>query len=147
MKDIQLVSPNIICASDSILANSDLSIGLWAPNSTIRMLAPAEVLGAGTSEDDFRERFKQADLIKPIVREMAMEDSTLRNYIDNCRLEHWVKSAQEWALKKLEQDRELQEAQMAEANEMMELLETEDNDLKTNKERVTGAAHISGVAA
>jgi len=111
------------------------------------MLAPAEVLGAGTSEDDFRERFKQADLIKPIVREMAMEDSTLRNYIDNCRLEHWVKSAQEWALKKLEQDRELQEAQMAEANEMMELLETEDNDLKTNKERVTGAAHISGVAA
>lgn len=110
------------------------------------MLAPADVLGAGTSEDDFRERFKQADLIKPVVREMGMEDSTLRNYIDNCRLEHWVKSAQEWALKKLEQDRQTEEAQMAEAAEMMEMLENEDDDLKTNKERVNGA-HTNGVAA
>jgi len=130
-----------------LVASSNPGIGLWNPSSTIRMLAPADVLGAGTSEDDFRERFKQADLIKPIVREMGIEDSTLRNYIDNCRLEHWVKSAQEWALKKLEQDREIQEAEMAEAAEMMELLENEDDDLKTNKERVNGVAHTNGVAA
>jgi len=68
-------------------------------------LAPADVLGAGSNPDHHRDRFKTADLRVPIAKDMTAEDSTLRNYIENCRLEHWVEEARKWAGEKLKQEK------------------------------------------
>lgn len=72
----------------------------------MRILAPTDVLGAGTNPDDHRERFKTADLRVPIAKDMTAEDSTLRNYIENCRLEHWVEETKKWAQEKLQREKE-----------------------------------------
>ena len=82
------------------------------------MVAPADVLGAGTNPDDHRGRFKTADLRVPIAKDMAVEDNTLKNYIEHCRLEHWVEETKRWAQEKLQQERQA-EIQHEEAVERM----------------------------
>jgi len=46
---------------------------------------------------------------------MTAEDSTLKNYLDNCRLEHWVEEAKKWAKEKLKQEKKNQEQDEEEA--------------------------------
>lgn len=88
---------------------------MWNDDSTVRLLAPADVLGAGSNPDDHRDRFKTADLRVPIAKDMAAEDSILKNYIENCRLEHWVEEANKWAQEKLKQEKANNQEQDEEA--------------------------------
>lgn len=55
------------------------------------------MLGAGTTPDEHRYRFKAADIREPIAKDMATEDGILQNYITKHRLAHWVSTAEEWA--------------------------------------------------
>lgn len=70
----------------------------------MRLLTPSDVLGVGSSPDDHRERFKTADLRVPIAKDMTSEDNTLRNYLENCRLEHWLEEAKTWAQEKVQRE-------------------------------------------
>lgn len=112
------------------------------------VLPPSNVLGAGTAPDDLRERFSTADLRGPIAKDMAAEDSTLKNYIDNCRLEHWFTSAQAWAKEKLQRDQKATLEMEQEMERMMDAIQDEDEDLKSMGSRIVSPTKLlNGILA
>jgi hypothetical protein len=89
-------------------------------------LNPADVIGAGSTVEDLRERFADTSLAGPIAKDMAMEDGMLRNYISNCRLDHWVTTTRDWALRKLREEQEATSEEERQVEELMDAMQDED---------------------
>lgn len=97
------------------------------------MHSPIEVVGAGTSPDDYRGRFQSADLRQPIAKDVLVEDGILQHYISKCRLTHWVTTTQEWAKERVRREMETAAEHGKRVQEVVSELEGDDEDFERYK--------------
>ncbi|KAF2479961.1 Non-repetitive/WGA-negative nucleoporin C-terminal-domain-containing protein [Neohortaea acidophila] len=57
----------------------------------VRFLLPSECLGAGCSAEDLAYRWSSADLLDPILKDNKIHDEQLLSYVEDRRLDEWVR--------------------------------------------------------
>jgi nuclear pore complex protein Nup133 len=81
-----------------------IAIGLFEKNSSVKPMSPLDVLGACTEELDHRFDGLDAGMRDEIMKDMQIEDETLKPYIERCRLDKWFQGALDLAKQDFTED-------------------------------------------
>lgn len=76
---------------------TNLSTALWDGPLGVPQLGPSEVLGTGTSVEEWSLRFPSADICEPMAKDAKYEDRMLQRFMEQHRLEQWVLQVKEYA--------------------------------------------------
>jgi len=62
---------------------------IFEKDSNVKPITPQDVLGAGTEELDHRFKRLDTSIRERIMKDMQVEDNSLKPYIEKCRLDKW----------------------------------------------------------
>jgi nuclear pore complex protein Nup133 len=68
------------------------------PDCAIRILAPSDCLGAACKREDLADRFPDDELLDPILRDNLVQDQVLQDFVDDRKLDEWIKSTEDNAV-------------------------------------------------
>ncbi|KAI9877864.1 MAG: hypothetical protein M1830_002605 [Pleopsidium flavum] len=79
------------CNPISSISIADRRSGFWEGADAVQPPTPDDVLGAGCTTEDLRDRYPEGaeDHREPVARDMTTEDDLLQYYIDKGRLDQW----------------------------------------------------------
>ncbi|KAK4549621.1 hypothetical protein LTR36_004922 [Oleoguttula mirabilis] len=68
---------------------------LLSDDSNIRVLSPAECLGAACKPADLAYRFSEADLLDPILHDNKIQDELLAGFVADRKLNEWMRDCED----------------------------------------------------
>jgi nuclear pore complex protein Nup133 len=70
---------------------------LFNTASHVRFLSPSECLGGGCSPEELEYRWSEHDILHPILNDNKIQDEQLRGFVNDRRIDSWVKDCYDTA--------------------------------------------------